>query len=149
MQEIQDLKNLRDDLADKPTTAEALKASAVGDLRFLCSRVGYGLLNNVDYLALHDSNSKKLADILVFGYEKGGVKISFPERLLNTDGKMYAGVVLYDNNVVKDAYLFEGALFQKPGMFSIFKRKGGTCYVDVSNETKLKEYSFGNVIQKI
>jgi len=149
MPEVNSLKSIREEVTDPKSASEQLNEKAITDLRFLCSRMGYGLLNNVDYKALYDAGSKKLCDFLVVGHEGRG-KVSVPGNLIKDD-KMYVAVVLYNNGTVKDAYLFAGENFMKPGLFSIFKRdkKNGTCYVDMSNETKTKPYSFGNVVQTI
>ena len=148
--EMDSLKAIRDEIKVAEGSTTNLKEKAVTDLRFLCSRLGLGLLNNVEYHALYDNASKKLSDIYVTGYEKGTKNMAgIPDRLLKDD--MYIAVVSYDNGVVKDAYLFEGKNFTKKGFFSMFKhdKKVGMYTVDVSNDAKLKEYSFGNVVEKI
>jgi len=149
MQEVNNLKQLREDMAGEKK-AGIPSATAVQDLRFLCSRMGFGLLNNVNLHALYNSESKKLCDFLVIGHDTSDKSVTFQSKEINVeDPNMYVAVVAYTNGQVRDAYLFKASEFKKPGMFSMFKNKNGVGCVDIGKESKLKDYSFGNVINGI
>ncbi|MCL2756400.1 MAG: hypothetical protein FWE45_05125 [Firmicutes bacterium] len=149
MQEVQNLKQLRDQLDDEKKGGID-KATAIQDLRFLCSRTGYGLLNNVNLHALYNSESKKLCDFLVIGHDTADKSVAFPIKEINVeDPNMYVAVVAYTNGQVRDAYLFKATEFKKPGLFSMFKNKNGIGGIDIGKEAKLRDYSFGNVINGI
>jgi len=150
MSELARLKAVAEENQGADAKTSELNAQAIKDLRFLCSRLGYNLLNNVNFCTLNNSSGKRVFDTIVMGYEKGGQRPTFKSELLTASDKMYVSVVLYEKGVVKDAYLFEGANFIKPGIMSKFKhdKKAGVCSVDVSG-TKLEQYSFGYVIQNL
>ena len=148
MQEMQNLKQIRDDLKEGSAIGTVSKEQAVQDLRFLCSRMGYGLLNNVKLFSFHDASSKKLCDFLVVGHDTSTNKaVNFPTSDINVDDpNMYVAVVVYDGGKVRDAYLFPTSEFKKPAFLSKFKNKKGVCSINIGSEDKLREYSFGHVI---
>ena len=152
MHEVQNLKQIRDEMEENTAGLGVVdRETAVKDLRFLCSRLGLGLLNNVKHFSLHNSESKKLCDFLVIGQDVAQHKtVSFPTSDINVDDpNMFVAVVVYNNGTVRDAYLFPCTEFKKPGFFSMFNNKKGVCSISVSKEDKLKDYSFGHVIGKI
>jgi len=149
MREMQDLKQLRDEMGGEKKEGID-KATAVGDLRFLCSRSGLGLLNNIKLHSLHNSESKKLCDFLVIGHDTANKTVTFPIGDISIDDEnMYVAVVVYTGGQVRDAYLFRATEFKKPGLFSKFGNKKGVGSIDIGKESKLKDYSFGNVINGI
>ena len=146
--ELDKLKEARGDAASA-SQGKSLGERAVDDLRFLCTKSGYGLLSNVDYFALHEQG-KKICDFIVVADDSG--KVEFPSKLAKFDDpKMHVAVVRYEGGSARDVYLFHIKNFEKPGFLSQFShdKKKGVCGVKLGNKTKLEQYSFGNVVKSI
>jgi len=151
MMELDKLKEAREGIAPPAAAGENFDAKAVEDLKFLCTKAGFGLLNNTNYLALHDQG-KKVCDFIVRAYVGDGKEVKFQSQLADfSDPKMHLAVVRYEDGAARDVYLFNIKNFEKPGFMSMFShdKKAGTCGVKMGNKTKLEQYSFGNVVKNI
>ena len=126
-------------------------SQAVEDLRFLASRLSYGMLRNVNYYTF-DAQGQKLFDVLVASHDLKDPVAKFSSRDLDFDReKLFVALVCYEDEKAKDVYLFPAKEFKKPGMLSMFARDKAkdVCKVKMSNKAKLEQYSFGNVVKTI
>lgn len=144
------IKKIADDVKEKTFYDSEINQQAESDFKYLCGQIGYNALRNVK-LQMVKQHERHLADFAVMGHElTEGKAAKFPKDVIDSENpEIYAAVVVYKDATVVDIYCFKAAEFKKPGMFSIFS-KGKTEYsVDVSNPTKLKQYSLGYVLKNI
>ena len=151
----QDIKVLRDLFETEEDEQVELNRRATEDLSYIASQLRYGLFHNVNYRSLQ-REGEKLCDFLVIGHDLAkSKKAVFPSQHIKFNDeegqkvKMYVAVVTYENDKAKNTYLFDGALFKKAGLLSIFgmDKKKGVASVDLSNNPKLEKYSFGRVVE--
>ena len=143
--------DLNQKLADKSFSDKEVNVLAKQDFKYLCSQTGYNALNNIDYIRVEQMN-KKIIDVFVVGHDLSNKNIEIPGQYVDVEKEdLYVGVVYYENGKVKNICLFKAADFAKRGIFSMFKyNKGNNTYnINLPNEEKLKQYSFGYVIKNI
>ena len=127
-----------------------INQQAESDFKFLCGKIGYNALRNVNLLMVKQWE-RHLGDFAVIGHElTEGKTAKFPKEVLDSEAEeIYAAVVVYNNGNVVDIYCFKAVNFKKPGLFSMFKKTNTEYGVDVGNPTKLKQYSIGYVLKNI
>jgi len=147
MTELSQLKSL---VEDKAQDAES-KINPASDFGFLCSKLGYGLMRNVNVHSLQ-YQGRVVCDVLVVAHDNKEGNLKFDAEHLDVNNeKLYVGVVCYDGSSPKDAYMISAQNFKSPGLLSIFgyDKKRKKASVKVGNKAKLEQYSFGNVVKNI
>ena len=139
-------------LEERAFLGNAINVRAKKDFKFLCNKTRYSSFDNINYQTVQNMNSDELGDFLVVGYDMARKEVSFPKELLDVKNeKLYVAVVGYKNGNVIDIYIFKATEFAKTGIFSMYKynKKSDSYGIAMPNESKLKEYSFGYIMENI
>ena len=129
---------------DEPGAKEThLNLMAAKDLGALFARVGLGLKRNVNWHALFDQ-SNQIADLLIVGHDMSQKQATFPTtHVRGDDPNMYVGIVCYEGEAAKDAYIIPSSVFRSEA------KKGKPAKVSVNKKQKLEKYSFGVAVNNL
>jgi len=124
-----------------------INQKARNDFKFLCNSSNFLVKNNVNNYAV-SKDGKMIGDFFPVGYDVKNKSVAIPEKYIETEKEnLFISVVCYDNNEVKDVFVFKSQEFKHTGLFSMFKyspkvKQYAVVLGDGENK-KLKQSSFG------
>lgn len=129
-----------------------INQKARNDFKFLCSRSNFLVKNNVNNYAI-SKDGKMIGDFFPVGYNVKNRSVVIPEKFIDVEKEdLYISVVCYENEEVKDVFVFKAREFKHLGgklssLFSMFKysskHKQYAIVLGDGEKQKLKQSSFG------
>ena len=115
--------------------------TAVNDLKYVTSQLGYSLMHNVNIHSLFDNRSEKICDVLVVAHNNALKVANFPSVYLDkSNAKMHVALVCYDDTTACNVYLI-------PVKKVKIDKKNQMGVIKVASKEKMDKYSFGNTIK--
>jgi len=129
-----------------------INQKARNDFKFLCSQSNFLVKNNVNNYAI-SKDGKIIGDFFPVGYNVKNRSVAIPEKFIDVEKEdLYIAVVCYENEEVKDVFVFKAREFKHMGgklssLFSMFKHSSKVNQYAVvlgdGEKQKLKQSSFG------
>lgn len=154
MRDIDMITKLKNSFQEKSFFDDELHKKAQKDFVYLCAAAGYNTsYRNKRVVLLGAGRTTEIGEFLVVGKTEKMSAVEFPAEVDIENDKHFVAVIVYENDTVKDTFVFNATGFKKAGIFSMLKnnKKAGMLAVKIknANSNKLKQYSFGYVLKKI